>query len=73
MKKSFALEDLDCAHCAAKMQDAIAKIDGVKNVSVNFIMQKLTLEADDANFDDVVKKTVKVCKKIEPDCRITVK
>lgn len=73
MKKSFALEDLDCAHCAAKMQDAIAKIDGVKNVSVNFIMQKLTLEADEADFDDTVKKAIKVCKKIEPDCRIIVK
>ena len=72
MKKVFALEDLDCAHCAAKMEEGIAKIEGVKSVSVNFIMQKLTLEADDDKFDEVLKKAVKVCKKIEPDCRIKV-
>ena len=70
MKKVFKLEELDCAHCAAKMQTAIAKIDGVKSVSVNFLMQKLTLEADDAAFDEIVKKAQKAIKKIEPDCKI---
>jgi copper chaperone CopZ len=70
MKKLFKLEELDCAHCAAKMQTAIAKIDGVKSVSVNFLMQKLTLEADDAAFDEIVKKAQKAIKKIEPDCKI---
>ena len=70
MKKVFKLEDLDCAHCAAKMQDAIAKIDGVKAVSINFLMQKMTLEADDAVFEDVLKKAQKAIKKVEPDCRI---
>ena len=72
MKKVFRLEDLDCAHCAAKMQTAIAKIDGVKSVSVNFLMQKLTLEADDAAFDEIVKKAQKAIKKIEPDCKIVI-
>ncbi|MBQ8448608.1 MAG: heavy-metal-associated domain-containing protein [Clostridia bacterium] len=70
MKKVFKLEDLDCAHCAAKMQDAIAKIDGVKAVSINFLMQKMTLEADDAVFENVLKKAQKAIKKVEPDCRI---
>lgn len=70
MKKVFKLEDLDCAHCAAKMQDAIAKIDGVKAVSINFFMQKMTLEADDARFEEVLKKAQKAIKKVEPDCRI---
>ncbi len=70
MKKVFKLEELECAHCAAKMQTAIAKIDGVKAVSINFLMQKMTLEADDAVFDDVVKKAQKAIKKIEPDCKI---
>ena len=70
MKKVFKLEELDCAHCAAKMQTAIAKIDGVKSVSVNFLMQKLTLEAEDAAFDEIVKKAQKAIKKIEPDCKI---
>ena len=70
MKKVFKLEDLDCAHCAAKMQDAIAKIDGVNSVSINFLMQKMTLDADDAVFEDVLKKAQKAIKKVEPDCRI---
>lgn len=73
MKKVFRLEDLDCAHCAQKMEDGIRKLDGVKDVKVNFIMQKMTLEADDEKFDDVVKAAVQICKKIEPDCRIIVK
>ena len=70
MKKTFKLEDLDCANCAAKMENAIAKIEGVQTVSVSFLTQKLTLEAEDAVFEDVVKKAVKIAKKVEPDCRI---
>lgn len=73
MKKVFKLEDLDCAHCASKMQDAVQKIDGVISASVNFIMQKFTLEADEAVFDEVLAQAVKICKKIEPDCRIIIK
>lgn len=73
MKKVFKLEDLDCANCARKMEDGIKKIDGVKDAKVNFIMQKFTLEADDDKFDAVLQEAVKVCKKIEPDCRIIVK
>jgi homoserine dehydrogenase len=52
------------------MQDAIAKIDGVNSVSINFLMQKMTLDADDAVFEDVLKKAQKAIKKVEPDCRI---
>lgn len=73
MKKTFKLIDLDCANCAAKMEDAIKKIDGVTNASVSFMTQKMTIEADDARFDDVVKEAVKACKKVEPDCEIIVK
>ena len=73
MKKIFALEDLDCAHCAARMEEGIRKLAGVTDVSVNFITQKLTLEADDATFDKVLKQAVKICRKIEPDCRIITK
>lgn len=73
MKKTFKLIDLDCANCAAKMEEAIKKIDGVTNASVSFMTQKMTIEADDARFDDIVKETVKVCKKVEPDCEIVVK
>lgn len=70
MKKVFRLQDLDCTNCAAKMERGIAKIKGVSFVNVSFISQKLTLEAQDDIFEDVVKEAVKVCKKIEPDCKI---
>lgn len=73
MKKTFKLIDLDCANCAAKMEDAIKKIDGVTNASVSFMTQKMTIEADDSRFDDVVKEAVKACKRVEPDCEIVVK
>lgn len=55
------------------MEDGIAKIDGVNKVSVNFMMQKMTLDADDARFDEILKEAVEVCKGIEPDCTIVVK
>ena len=70
MKKRFKLVDLDCANCAAKMEDAIKKVDGVKDATVSFVMQKMTVEADDARFDDIMKEIVKVCKRVEPDCGI---
>lgn len=72
MKKTYELENLDCANCAAKMEEAIKKIDGVKSASVSFIMQKLTLEAEEELMPDIIKKTVKVCRKIEPDCEIKI-
>ena len=70
MKKKFKLIDLDCANCAAKMEDAINKIDGVTAATVSFIQQKLTIEADDDRFEDIMAQVVKVCKKVEPDCTI---
>ena len=60
MKKTFKLQDLDCANCAAKMEDAIKKLDGVNNATVNFMTQKLTLDADDAKFDAILQQAVKV-------------
>lgn len=70
MRKIFELEDLDCANCAAKMAESIRKIEGVSYADVNFLSQKLTIEAEDSEFDAIMKKAAKVCKKIEPDCRI---
>lgn len=70
MKKVYKLEDLDCANCAAKMERAIAKIDGVTSASVSFMTQRLSIEADDSHFEEIMDKVVKVCKKVEPDCRI---
>ncbi|RGG65855.1 cation transporter [Eubacterium sp. AF17-7] len=70
MKKKFKLQDLDCANCAAKMEDLIKKIDGVNGASVSFMTQKMMVDADDARFDDIMKEVVKVCAKVEPDCKI---
>ena len=71
MKKTFKCE-VDCANCAAKMEEAVKKIDGVESVRVNFMTQKLVLEAADDVFDVVLKETVKACKKVEPDCEIEI-
>lgn len=70
MKKTFKLIDLDCANCAAKMEKAIQNIEGVSNANISFMMQKLTIEADEQNFDTILKESAKICKKIEPDCKI---
>lgn len=70
MKKKFKLIDLDCANCAAKMEESIKKISGVKDASVSFMTQKLVIEADDDRFDEIMKEVVAVCAKVEPDCKI---
>ena len=69
MKKSFKLENLDCANCAAKMEDAINKIEGAAAV-ISFMSQRLTLEAPDDKFDEILEKAQKAIKKVEPDCGI---
>lgn len=70
MKKTIKLIDLDCAHCAAKIEEAVKKIDGVKSCSVNFLSQKMVLEADDQEFPQVCKEAEKLIRKIEPDVTI---
>ena len=70
MRKKFELEDLDCAHCAAKMEEGIKNIEGVEDASVSFIMQKLTITADEERFEEIMQEVVDVCKKVEPDCKI---
>ena len=62
MKKKFKLQDLDCANCAAKMEEAIKKIEGVSDATVSFMTQK--------RFDEIMKEVVSVCRKVEPDCVI---
>ena len=70
MKKTYKLIDLDCANCAAKMERAIKKIKGVNDASVSFMAQKLIIDADDERFDEIMQETVKVCRRVEPDCTI---
>ncbi len=71
MKRTFILEDLDCAHCAQKIEDAVAKIDGVSNCKVTFLTQKLVYDVDDDKNDAVEKEMKKIVKSTEPD--VTVK
>lgn len=70
MKKKFKLQDLDCANCAAKMEEAIKRLPGVNDASVSFMMQKMTVDAADDRFDEIMQEVVKICAKIEPDCKI---
>ncbi|MCI2147802.1 MAG: cation transporter [Clostridiales bacterium] len=69
MKKKFKIE-VDCANCAAKMEDAVKHLDGVNDVNINFMTQKMKLDADDARFEEILDEVVKTCKKVEPDCEI---
>ena len=70
MKKRYKLENLCCANCAAKIEEGIRKIPGVKDATLNFMTQKLTIDADDERFDEILQEVIKVAKKVEPDCVI---
>ena len=70
MKKTFRLEELGCANCAAKMEAAIGKLDGVDGVSINFMTQKLTLAAEDRLFDSILEQSKMIIRRIEPECAI---
>lgn len=70
MRKVFKVENLDCAHCAAKIEEGIQKIDGVEKATLNFMMLKLTVEAPEEKFDEIKTQIKKIAKKIEPDCLI---
>ena len=69
MQKKFNIE-VDCANCAAKIENALNKLEGVNRASVSFMTQKLVLDADDDRFSAVLKDAVKAAKKIEPDFEI---
>lgn len=70
MTKRYQLKDLDCANCAAKMENAINKISGVNKATVSFMTQKLVIDAEEGRFQETMKEVVRVCKKVEPDCTI---
>ena len=71
MKKKFKCE-IDCAACAQKVEDVVKKIDGVNDARVNFMMQKFTLDADDARYDEILQECITTGKKIEPDFKVEV-
>ena len=70
MKKIYRLDEIDCVSCAAKLERAVGKIDGVKQAEVNFMAQKMTLEIDDSRAEAVLAEVKKVCAKLEPDCAL---
>jgi len=70
MKKVFKMEELDCANCAAKMENLINKVDGVTHASVNFMAQKLTIETDRDSLDEIMQEVVKCVKKIDANCSV---
>ena len=67
MKKVFKLEGLNCAHCAAKIEEKVSKLEGVKSVLINFMTTKMTLESVDENIGDIVEKVKKLINEVEPD------
>ena len=67
MKKVFKWEGFDCAHCPAKIEEKISKLEGVKSVVINFMTTKMTLESIDENFEEIVANVKKLINEIEPD------
>ena len=70
MRKSYKLDEIDCANCALKLEDAIRKLDGVQDAKVNFMAQKMTLVADDERFGAVLDDVCALVAKMEPDCEV---
>ena len=69
MVKKFKIE-VDCANCAAKIEDAVKKVQGVNNATVSFMAQKMVLDAEDDKFESILKDAVKTAKRVEPDFEI---
>ena len=70
MKKTFRLEELDCANCAAKMEAAVSAVPGVNKATISFMAQKMVLDADDARFNEILDAAEKAIKKVDSHCRI---
>ena len=71
MKKKYKLDEIDCANCALKLEEAVKEVEGVSSVKVNYMMQKMTVEADEEKMEAVEKAVLAVCKKLEPDMEVT--
>ncbi|MGX7145172.1 cation transporter [Facklamia languida] len=70
MKKKFILEGLDCANCAAKMEQAISELDGVNKATVNFMTTKMVIDGEEEKMPAILAEAEKIVKKIEPDTRM---
>lgn len=71
MKKKYKLNEIDCANCAMKLEEAVKAVDGVTSAKVNYMMQKLTFEAEERQIEQVEKAVLAVCRKLEPDMEVT--
>ncbi len=68
MKYNFEIKGIDCANCAAELEREINKIEGVKEAIINFLAEKLIIECEESEKEEVMKKVKKIIKKEEPDC-----
>lgn len=67
VKKEFILDGLDCANCAAKIEENVSKINGVASASMNFATKTLTIEAaNDENIDTIVAETNSIINYVQP-------
>ena len=69
MNKTYNIS-VDCINCANTMEDIANNTPGVIDAAVSFMTQKMTVDADDARFDEIMDEVVRVCAKVEPDCQI---
>lgn len=70
MKSKFKIKGIDCANCAAELERAIQKIEGIKKANISFMTERMELEYDENNEDEIIKKVKKVIKREEPDVTI---
>ncbi len=70
MTKVLRLRNLDCANCAAKIESALAKLPGVTHATVNFLTQKITLEAEETRLESILSEIPAILTKIEPGCKL---
>ena len=73
MKRIYDLENLDCANCAAKMEEKIKKIEGVTAANVSFFAQKLVLEGDEARWNKILEETARAITSVDSDCKLLAK
>ena len=70
MKSKFKIKGLDCANCAAELERAIQKIDGIESANISFMTEKMEVEYNEAIKEESIQKIKKVIKKEEPDVTI---
>ena len=70
MKKTYSLDQLDCAACAAKMEEAASQVPGVEELRINFLTKTMSLTASEDHFEQVAQNVMAACQRVEPECRV---